>query len=359
MKKYLFTLLVVPLFFSFGCKDAPRKVPFPGLPKIFIKANALERHFSTIQQLSFGGENAEAYFSSDGKELIFQSNMGILACDQIYIMPSDGSRSPTLVSTEKGRTTCSYFFPGSEKILYSSTHATDAKCPPKPSFENGYVWALYPSYEIYTANRDGTDLKQITNSVGYDAEATISTDGSKIVFTSLRDGDVDLYTMNPDGSDVKRLTTELGYEGGAYFSSDGTKIVYRANHPKTDTEIADYKKLLNEGLIRPTTLEIFVMDADGSNKKQVTFNGAANFAPFFHPSGKKIIFSSNVNDPKGRNFDLFLINIDGTGLEQITFEETFDSFPMFSPDGKKLVWASNRNGQKQGDTNIFMADWAE
>jgi TolB protein len=317
-----------------------------------------EKHLKNIRQLSFGGENAEAYFSADGKKLIFQSTREGHECDQIYTMNIDGS-DVKMVSTNKGRTTCAYYFRNSKKILYSSTHLADAACPPKPDYSRGYVWAIYPSYDLFVANPDGSNLKQLTRASGYDAEATISPNGKKIVFTSTRDGDLDIYTMDIDGKNVKRLTSELGYDGGPFYSSDSQWIVYRANHPKEEKAAADYKALLKENLIRPTALEIWVMKADGTGKRQVTSNGKANFAPYFFPNGKRIIFSSNMDDPKGRNFDLYAINVDGTGLERITFNETFDGFPMFTPDGKKIVFASNRNAAKQGDTNIFIADWVE
>jgi Tol biopolymer transport system component len=317
-----------------------------------------EKHLRNIRQLSFGGENAEAYFSSDGKQLTFQSTRDGRECDQIYSMNIDGS-NVKMISTGEGRTTCSYFFPGSKRVLYSSTHLADKQCPPKPDFSRGYVWAVYPGFDIFTAKPDGSDLEQLTSEPGYDAEATISLDGKKIVFTSMRDGDLDIYTMDADGKNVRRLTDQLGYDGGPFWSADGKQIVYRAHHPKTDEEKADYTNLLKRNLIRPSVLEIWVMNADGSNKRQITSNGKANFGPYFFPDGKRIIFSSNIDDPGGRNFDLYLINIDGTGLERITYNETFDGFPMFSPDGKKLVFASNRNAKKQGETNVFIADWVE
>jgi TolB protein len=323
-----------------------------------------EKHLKNVRQLTFGGQNAEAYFSADDRYLIFQHQGGDVSCDQIYTIPvetPDGKPAqPKLVSTGKGRTTCSYFFPAGNRILFSSTHAAAAECPPKPDYSKGYVWPIYSTYEIYTARPDGTDLRRLTNSPGYDAEATITRDGKSIVFTSMRNGDLDIYTMDADGSHVRQLTHELGYDGGPFWSYDGKKIVYRAEHPKTPQEIADYKSLLAQGLIRPGNLEIWVMDADGKNKRQVTHNGAANFAPYFLPDGKRIIFASNMADPKnGRDFDLYIINEDGTGQERITFYPDFDAFPMFSSDGKKLVWASNRNGKEPHETNIFIADWAD
>jgi TolB protein len=323
-----------------------------------------EKHLHNVRQLTFGGQNAEAYFSSDDRYLIFQHQGGDVACDQIYTIPvetPDGKPAqPKLVSTGKGRTTCSYFFPGGDRILFSSTHAASPECPPKPDYSHGYVWPIYNTYQIYIAKPDGSDLSQLSHARGYNAESTITRDGKKIVFTSTRNGDLDIYTMNADGSHIRQLTHELGYDGGPFWSYDGKKIVYRAEHPKAPQEIADYKDLLAKGLIRPGNLEIWVMDADGKNKHQVTHNGAANFAPYFLPDGKRIIFASNMNDPKnGRDFDLYIINEDGTGLERITFYPDFDAFPMFSSDGKKLVWASNRNGKEPHETNIFIADWEE
>ena len=317
-----------------------------------------EKHLRNIRQLTFGGENAEAYFSKDGKKLIFQSTRDGYPCDQIYEMNIDGTGLRKL-STGKGRTTCSYFLPDGKRFIYSSTHEAGADCPPKPDYSRGYVWAIYPSYDIFSAKADGSDLKNITRSPGYDAEATIAPNGKRIVFTSMRDGDLDIYTMDVDGKNVKRLTNETGYDGGPFWSYDSQWIVYRAHHPKNEKEVADYRALLKENLIRPTTLEIWVMKADGSGKRQVTSNGKANFAPFFFPDGKRIIFSSNMADPKGRNFDLYVVNVDGTGTERLTYYEEFDGFPMFTPDGKQLVFASNRNGKVRGETNVFIADWVE
>lgn len=323
-----------------------------------VAPEATEPRLSNLRMLTFAGENAEAYWNREGDRLIFQATRPAeTECDQIFIMDDRGGNLH-LVSTGQGRTTCAYFFPDGERILYSSTHERDAACPPPPDYSRGYVWALY-DYDIYTANPDGSELRRLTDTPGYDAEATISPDGSRIVFTSVRDGDLDIYTMSADGTDLRRLTNEPGYDGGAFFSADGTRIVYRAYHPTDEAELADYRALLEEGFVRPGTLEIFVMDADGSNKRQVTSNGAANFGPFFHPDGERIIFSSNLHEPDGRNFDLYLINVDGTGLERVTTHPEFDGFPMFTPDGTRLVFASNRFNRQQGDTNVFVADWVE
>lgn len=322
------------------------------------------RHLKNVRQLTFGGQNAEAYFSLDDKDLIFQHQGEGVPCDQIYTIPVDTPdgkpATPRLVSTGKGRTTCAYFFPNRDRILFSSTHASSPDCPPKPDYSRGYVWPIYDTYQVFTAKFDGSDLKQLTHEHGYNAESTITRDGEHIVFTSTRNGDLDIYTMAADGSNVKQLTHELGYDGGPFWSYDGKKIVYRAQHPKTPEEVADYKDLLSKGLIRPGNLEIWVMNADGSNKHQVTHNGAANFAPYWHPDGKRIVFASNMADPKnGRDFDLYIINEDGTNLERITYAPDFDAFPMFASDGKRLVWASNRNGKVPHETNLFLADWSD
>jgi TolB protein len=344
----LFAVLSVAVF-SFA-QDPANKPSAVELPQ--------EKHLRNVRQLTNGGENAEAYFSGDGARLIFQSKRDGRPCDQIYTMRADGS-DVALVSTGKGRTTCSYFFPNGKRILFSSTHLASPDCPTPPDYSHGYVWAIYPGYDIFTAKPDGSDLKQLTKTAGYDAEATFSIDGKRIVFTSMRDGDLDIYTMDADGRNVRRLTNEMGYDGGPFFSRDGKRIVYRANHPKSTAEVERYKKLLAQNLIEPNALEIWVMDADGGNKRQVTSLGVASFAPYFMPDGRRIIFSSNYPSIKSRDFNLFVVNTDGTGLEQITFNETFDGFPMFSPDGRKLVFASNRNAAVRGDTNVFIADWVE
>jgi TolB protein len=316
-----------------------------------------EKHLHNVRQLTFGGQNAEAYFSADGTRLIFQSTRDKLECDQIFTMNVDGS-DQRMVSTGKGRTTCSYIFPHQDKILYASTHLADAACPPRPDYSKGYVWAVYPGFDIFTAKLDGSELKPLTTTSGYDAEATISQDGKKIVFTSMRNGDLDIYTMDANGKHVKQLTHELGYDGGPAFSPDRKWIVYRAYHPKTDQEIAEYKELLKQNQIRPTTLELWIMKADGSGKRQLTTLKAASFAPSFFADGKRIIFSTNMGATGGMgNFELYAINFDGTGLERITYSEGFDGFPMFSPDGKQLVWISHRNGKAPRESNVFIADW--
>ncbi|MBI3818664.1 MAG: PD40 domain-containing protein [Planctomycetes bacterium] len=337
--------------------DASRPAPTSSKPAS-LSAPGEEKHLQRIKQLTFGGQNAEAYFSIDDKKIIFQSTRPPFSCDQIFTMNVDGS-DVRLVSTGKGKTTCSYYFPSGENILFASTHAADPECPPKPDYSKGYVWRVEPTFDIYVAKADGGELRPIVVNPGYDAEATISRDGTKIIFTSDRDGDLELYVMNADGSGVKRLTNTPGYDGGAFFSFDGTKIIYRGAHSDTPKEMEENRELLKQHLVRPTKLELYIMDADGGNRKQITQLNCATFAPFLHPDGKRVIFSSNNLDPKGREFNLWMIKIDGTGLEQITTMPEFDGFPMWSSDGKKLVFASNRNGTVPHETNIFIADWKD
>jgi TolB protein len=315
-----------------------------------------ETRLQSLKQLTFGGQNAEAYFSFDGTKLIFQSTRLPFECDQIFSMNVDGT-DVKLLNNGKGRTSCGFFFPSGDRFIYASTHLEGDACPPAPDRSQGYVWPIYPAYEIFSANLDGSGLTRLTKTPGYDAEGTISRDGKKIVFTSMRAGDLDIYTMNADGTGAKPLTSEKGYDGGPFFSWDGKTIVYRAYHPKTKEELKEYESLLRQNLIKPTRAEIFTMSANGSDKRQVTHNGAANWAPFLHPNNRQIIFSSNLHDPERRSFSLYLINVDGTGLERITYGARFDSFPMFSRDGKKLVFASSRNAKEPREFNIFIADW--
>ena len=348
------------------------KSPAPGKAAAPAPASA-ERHFKNIKQLTFGRQNAEAYFSFTGNKLIFQSTNNWmkdtyaatlkpddipLGCYQMYVMDLD-SESVRLVSTGSGATTCGYFFPGDRRILYSSTHLHGPNCPPKPKREGAYRWAL-DDYDLFAARIDGQEMQRLTNTPGYDAEATVSPDGKTIIWTSVRDGDLDIYAMDLDGSHHRRLTDDVGYDGGAFFSPDSKRIVYRASHPTDPAEIAHYKELLGQRLVEPGQLELFIMNADGSGKRQVTSNGASNFSPFFHPDGKRIVFSSNVETrgEGGRpSFHLYLVGDDGAGLERLTFEGEFNSFPMFSPDGKRVVWVSDRNAKQPGEFNVFLAEW--
>ncbi|MFN8278451.1 MAG: hypothetical protein U0T84_13285 [Chitinophagales bacterium] len=322
------------------------------------------RHLSNIRQLTFGGDNAEAYFSKDGKFLTCQITNPAwrVACDQIYKIEiakalADTNYRPELVSTGKGRTTCSYFLPDGKKILYASTHLANEKCPPPVPHGPKYLWAVYPGFDIFVADQKGRITKQITHSPLYDAEGTVAPNGKKMVFTSMRSGDLELYTMDLDGKHVQQITNELGYDGGAFFSPDSKKLVFRASRPATDSARKEYRELLQQSLVAPPEMEIFTVNADGTNLKQVTHLGKANWAPFYLPDGEHIIFSSNHRAARGYDFQLYVIKEDGTGLEQITTESNFNAFPMFSPDGKYLVFSSNRNNHGTHDTNIFIAEW--
>jgi Tol biopolymer transport system component len=314
-----------------------------------------EGHLANIRQVTFGGENAEAYFSRDGQWLTFQSTRDGNVCDQQYVMRIDGTDLKR-ISPGHGKTTCGWFLPDGQRLFFGSSHAHDSTCPPRPDPSKGYVWGL-DRFDIYTVNRDGSNLRRLTNYDVYTAEGVLSPDGRRIVFTSLKDGDLDIYTMNVDGSDVRKLTNTPGYDGGPWWSPDGTKIVYRAWHPPDSAGLADYKGLLAQRMVRPSRMELWVMNADGSNQRQITNLGGANFGPSWTPDGRRIVFSSNYKNPRSRNFDLYLINLDGSGLEQVTSHEEFDGFPMFSPDGRRIVWASNRGAAKSGETNLFIAEW--
>lgn len=324
-----------------------------------------EKYFKSIRQVTFGGDNAEAYWSFDDSMMVFQSNNPDwgMECDQMFLMRKGEEFSdtiPPMISTGMGRTTCAYFLPDNQHIVYGSTHLADKECPEVPLRQNGkYVWPVYDSFDIFVSDLEGNITAQLTTEPGYDAEATVSPKGDKIVFTSMRSGDLELYTMNLDGSDVKQITDELGYDGGAFFSPDGAKIIFRASRPKTEAEVAEYKGLLAQGLVQPTEMELFICDADGSNLKQLTFLGNANWSPFFHPSGEKILFSSNFEAERGFPFNLYFIDIDGNNLERVTHGETFDAFPVFSNDGKYLAFSSNRNNGGTRDTNLFIAEWQE
>lgn len=338
---------------------------------IFLSASTLlysqEVNLKNIQKLTFGGDNAEAYFSPNSKKLTMQvTNPTIGAhCDQIYLLDLNtkniGTKDLKLVSTGEGRTTCSFFMPDGKHILYASTHEANKECPakPKPRTDGKYLWPVYAEFDIYIADLNGKITKKLTNSLGYDAEAVVSPDGKYIVFTSTRSGDLELWRMDIDGKNLLQLTSGLGYDGGAFFSHDSKKLVFRSSRPTTAEEIKDYKDLLAENLVAPTNMEIYTINIDGTDLKQITQLGKANWSPYFHPSDKKIVFSSNHHSTRGYDFQIYSIDLDGKNLNQITYESEFNAFPMFSPDGKKLVFSSNRQAEKPHETNVFMADWIE
>ena len=364
--------LILVFIFLFSACTSPSKTEKNTENTVALQSTdtltyANEKHFKNMHQLTFGGDNAEAYWSFDNSKLVMQSNYEAwgLECDQIFYFNVDKvnlkDNKPTLLSTGLGRTTCAYFMPGDTSIVYASTHLGGEACPPEPErrADGKYLWPVYNTFDIFVSDLNGNILKQLTSEPGYDAEATISPKGDKIVFTSDRSGDLELYTMDLDGSNVKQITFDLGYDGGAFFSPDGTKLIFRSSRPETDSAQADYKQLLSEGLVAPTAMELYICNVDGSDMRQITKLGKANWAPFFHPSGEKVIFSSNHKGTRGFEFNLFMINIDGTGLEQISYDNVFDAFPMFSNDGKRIVFSSNRNNGGTRDTNLFVADWLE
>jgi hypothetical protein len=375
-------LSVLLLLAAAGCcppDKAKPATPVAVAPEIRDLAVPGEVHLKNVRQLTFGGDNAEAYWAFGGDRLIMQTNHKPYQCDQIeelsvHAPPAAPGVGGKLVSTGKGRTTCSYFLKGDQEIIYASTHESSPTCPTPPDMSKGYYWGLF-DFDIYRANADGSNLRKLTSTPGYDAEATVCPKDGSIVFTSMRDGDLDLYRMDADGKNVVRLTHEIGYDGGAFFSPDCSKIVWRSSRP-TGKDLEEYQALLKQNLVKPTKMDIFVANADGSDARQLTYNPGASFAPFFYPSGKRVMFASNYLNPKSAEFDLFAVNIDGTDFERITFGPSFDGFPMFSPDGKTLAFSSNRRdvikradgtevyrltGGVAGphDTNVFLADWVE
>ncbi|MDO5509297.1 MAG: M20/M25/M40 family metallo-hydrolase [Weeksellaceae bacterium] len=334
---------------------------------VYALAAAQERHLQNIQQLTFGGDNAEAYFSPNSQMLSMQvtnPEKGV-NCDQIYLLQLGKDAYDfddlQLISTGLGRTTCSFFMPDGQHILYASTHEASKECPPPPAphAQGKYLWPILPEFDIYVADLKGNIVRKLTDTEYYDAEAVVSPDGKQIAFTSTRSGDLELWIMNVDGSNLRQLTHEYGYDGGAFFSHDSKKLVFRSSRPKTEAEIKEYKELLKENLVAPTNMEIYTINTDGTDLRQVTNLGKANWAPYFHPSDEKIIFASNHHSTRGYDFQLFMIDVDGSNLQQISFESHFNAFPMFSPDGKKLVFSSNRNPENPRETNVFIADWVE
>jgi Tol biopolymer transport system component len=355
-------LAALLLSLSLAAKPGPAGAgsPFRPVPPTAVAQDSLirpgETHFAHLWQLTSGGQNAEAYWSGDGTKLIWQRSGEEWKCDQEYVMDlKTGAR--TRVSTGTGRTTCGYFYDHDQRVFFASTHLAADSCPPTPDMSQGYVWPIYSSYEIFTAKPDGSDLQRLTNHDGYDAEGTLSVDGKWIVFTSKRDNDVDLYKMHSDGSGLVRLTKSVGYDGGAYFSHDGKQIVWRTYRTDDTTANSAFLRLLAQDLVKPTKMDIWVMNADGSNQRRVTDKPGASFAPYFTPDDKSIIYASNYENPRSRNFDLYLVPVKGGEPMPVTRDPDFDGFPMFSPDGHWLLFCCNRGGKVQGETNVFLAEW--
>ena len=319
-------------------------------------AAAEPAHLSNLKQLTHGGQNAEAYWSPDGKRLVFQSTRPPYRCDQIFIMNADGT-DPRLVSTGKGRTTCAYFLSDNRRIVYASTHEAGPECPPRLDTSQGYVWGVFPGYDIYLATDQGKIIKKLTDTPGYDAEAVQNWKTGKLVYTSMASGDLDLWVMNADGSGKKQVTHTAGYDGGAVFSRDGRKLVWRSSHFADNAARERYRELLARNLVAPMKMEIVVADAGGGNARTITHFGCASFAPTFSPDGRKILFASNQHACDSRQFELYLMNLDGSGLERVTDFGGFTSFPEFSPDGRKLVFVSDRGAKEHYEFNIFTADW--
>ena len=352
-------LLLAAVVALVAARPQGKAVAATPVPPSAIVADSLirpgEAHFAHLWQLTFGGQNAEGYFSNDGQKLIMQSTTGEWPCDQEYVLDmASGVRQR--ISTGKGRTTCGYFYDNDQRVLWASTHAGADSCPPPPDMSHGYVWAVYNDFDIYTSKPDGTDLKRLTDSPGYDAEGTMSPDGKWLLFTSVRDGDLELYKMHMDGTALTRLTHRPGYDGGAFFSRDGKMMCWRADYP-ADSALTEYTALLSKHLVKPSRMNLWVGKSDGSGARQVTFKPGASFAPYFTPDGKQLVYSSNWETPRGRNFDIYLVDVKGGEPKPVTRDTDFDGFPMFSPDGRMLVFASNRGGRVRGETNLFLAEW--
>ena len=333
-------------------------------PKTEEYRDRREVHLKNIKRLTFGGQNAEAYFSPDGKYITFQSNRDSLPCDQIFIMDTTG-KILRMVSTGEGRTTCSFFL-DNDHIMFASTHETmGPECPENPLVyqimkkEKRYVWPLY-NYDLYIRDLRTNELKKLFGSPAYEAELEGPSPDGKIVFTSAKDGDLELYILDPPYTgEPRRLTFTPGYDGGSFFSKSGRYIVYRADHIKDSTELKKYREYLQKGLLLAGHLEIYVYDLQTDSTWQVTHTPkeVTNFAPFMTPDEKRIIFVSNLDAPGTWEFQLYIIDIDGKNLERVTYMGTFNSFPMFSPDGKKLLFVSNRGTKKPRNYDVYIADW--
>lgn len=323
-----------------------------------IASHPKEKRLRNVRQLTFGGQNAEAYWSADGETIVFQTRQPEWPDEQIAIMNADGS-AKKLVSTGKGRCTCSYLTPDGKWLYFSSTHSVNEGAQKPVDMSKGYVWMVNPEFSLYRSRPDGSNLELILNKGSYVAETTISSAKPEMFFTAAFEGDLELYRSDLKGKNIKRLTHNVGYDGGPFVSWDGNWVVYRRYSLKEQSEFDEYRSLLKENLVRPSKLEVWLMDRNGKGNRQVTSLGCASFAPFLHPDNQRIIFASNFGDKKNREFELWMIRTDGSKLERVTYAPDFDGFPMFSRDGKQVVWASNRNGKVRGETNIFVADWVD
>lgn len=346
----------------------PKEAPLPPEEVVLLTAGE-EGHLRNVRQLTFGhspqydaadhaANFAEAYWSPDMRHLVLQATVDEWQCDQLFTLDllSGGLQ---MVNDGAGRVTCGYFTADSRHLIYSCTAENGGpECPARPDMSQGYVWPVYAAYDIYLADTaTGEVQRNLTNNPGYDAEGTIDWHSGWLYFTSMREGDLDVYRLHLEDGTLERLTDAFGYDGGPFISYDGQTVLYRHGIIHDDAERADYSALLQQGLIRPGELELMAMNADGSGKRQLTNNGASNFAPFLHPDGQTVIFCSNLAQPGGRYFDLYTVPLAGGEPERITYHEDFDGFPMFSPDGKYLVWCSNRNQSRPNETNVFIAEW--
>ena len=274
-------------------------------------------------------------------------------------MNADGSEQ-RLVSTGKGRTTCGYFLKDNKHIVYASTHEAAEACPAPPDRSKGYVWAVFPSYDIFLADDDGKIEKKLTDAPGYDAEATVNFKTGKIVYTSMACGDLELWTMKPDGGGKKQLTRREGYDGGAFYSRDGKRMVWRATDPANPKVMERYKDLLKENLTEPMKMEMFIGDAGGGNVKQLTNFGCASFAPTFTPDGKRIIFASNKHNCDGRKFELLH---DQPGRHRARAGDQLRRLhlvPRVLAGRQEACVCQRLEGAKSRyEFNIFVADWVD
>jgi TolB protein len=338
------TILVLGLLSTMGLPQPPGEGNWQAQEAAYLK---------NIKQLTFDYARAgEAYFSPDGKLIIFQAEeKGENPFYQIFVQDLQTGRARR-VSPGAGRTTCGYFRPDGRRIIFASAHtnphfkeeAADELRKRAEEATSGrrrrYEWVFDPYMRIYEADLDGGNLRLLTDAPGYNAEGSHSRDGKQIVFCSNRDGNLELYIMAADGGNVRKLTNAPGcYNGGPFFSPDGQRVIFRADRHKKDE------------------LQVYVINADGTDERQLTQIDGVAWAPFWHPDGKHIVYTSAVHKPNQRpNYDLYWMNVETGKTTRLTFAPGQDVLPVFSPDGKKLMWTSNRDGLMPG-TQIFVADF--